>query len=79
MHSHRSRSTPRPPTRSMPTHAGCLLLAGCCLAGSAAALAAEAGAGQGAEAAVREVVELYAQGTYEGDAAKLIGPSIPRR
>ena len=57
---------------------GRLLLAGCCLAASAAALAVEAGAGQSAEAAVREVVGLYAQGTYEGDAAKLNRSFHPR-
>ena len=47
------------------------LLIGCCLAGGLSAAVAAEEDGQTAEAAVRKVVELYAQGTYEGDAAKL--------
>ena len=48
------------------------LLGGLCLAASAALPAAEGGnGGQGAEAEIRKVIALYAQGTYEGDAEKL--------
>lgn len=51
-----------------------LLLVGSCLAGNAA----QAQPGLEAEAAIRDVIERYAQGTYDGDAEKLRGAFHPK-
>ena len=55
-----------------------LLAAGCLVANAVLMAAAQAQGGQEAEAAVREVIERYAKGTFEGDAEKLRGTFHPK-